>query len=68
MPRPRSLASDARRIAEVCNLANPLAFVQAIILASKLEKTQDRKSESAEAFYQAAFDPENDLDHIPDED
>src|SRR5438105_10225058 len=64
MPRPRSLANDAHRIAEVCNLANPLAFVQAIVLASKLEKIQNRKSESTKEFYQAAFDPENDLDHI----
>ena len=68
MPRSRSLASDAHRIAEVCNLANPLAFVQAIVLASKLEKIQNKKSENAEGFYQAAFDPENDLDHVPDED
>jgi len=68
MPRPRSLASDAQRIAEVCNLANPLAFVQAIVLASKLKKIQNKQSENAEEFYQAAFDLENDLDHIPDED
>jgi hypothetical protein len=66
MPRPKSLASDAHRIAEACNLANPFAFVQTIVLASKLGKTQNRKSE--EEFYQAAFDPENDLDQIPDED
>ena len=66
MPRPKSLASDAHRIAEACNLANPLAFVQTIVLASKLEKTQNRKGE--EEFYQAAFDPESDLDQIPDED
>ena len=66
MPRTKSLARDAHRIAEVCHLANPLAFVQAIILASKLEQFQAKKTE--EEFYQAAFDPENDLDHIPDED
>ena len=66
MPRPKSLTGDAHRIAEACNLANPFAFVQAIVLASKLEKTQNNKDE--EKFYQAAFDPEADLDQIPDED
>jgi hypothetical protein len=66
MPRLKSLASDAHRIAEACNLANPFAFVQAMVLASKLEKTQ--QSKGGEEFYQAAFDPENDLDQIPDKD
>src|SRR5436853_259237 len=58
-PRPRALASDAHRIAEVCKLTNPLAFVQAIVLASKLEEIHNRKNENTEEFYQAAFDPEN---------
>ncbi len=66
MPRLKSFTHDAHRIAEACHLANPFAFVQAIVLASKLEKTQNRRGE--EEFYQAAFDPENDLDQLPDED
>jgi hypothetical protein len=66
MPRAKSLPSDAHRIAEACNLANPFAFVQAIVLATKLEKTQRRKGEAE--FYQAAFDPEDDLDQIPEKD
>ena len=62
MARPRytALTNDSRRIAEACNLKCPLAFVQAMILASKLEQKK-----SGHEFYQAAFDIEVDLDCVP---
>lgn len=65
IPRAASLSSDAHRIAEVCKLRNPFAFVQAMVLASKLES--ELVSSEGEEFYQAAFDPEADLDEIPEE-
>jgi hypothetical protein len=65
LPRPQSFVGDAHRIAEACGLANPLAFVQAMILARSLERTEPKTG--AEGSYQAAFDPEDDLDRIPDE-
>jgi hypothetical protein len=65
MPRTTSLSSDALRIAEACKLGNSFAFIQAMILASKLEN-EFVSTEEGE-FYQAAFDPEVDLDEIPEE-
>ena len=66
IPRAASLSSDALRIAEACKLGNPFGFVQAVVLASKLQT--EVVSNEAEEFYQAAFDPEADLDEIPEED
>ena len=65
LPRPKSFAGDAHRIAEACGLANPLAFVQAMILARSLGRTESPTD--IEEFYQAAFDSEDDLDQPPDE-
>jgi hypothetical protein len=60
LPRAELLASDAHRIAEACNLENPMAFVQAMILAYNLERAQTQAT--VQEFYQAAFDAEEDLD------
>lgn len=60
LPRSRSVAGDAHRIAEACGLANPIAFVQAMILARSLEDTKAQVD--GEQSYQAAFDAEDDLD------
>src|SRR5437868_9339404 len=61
MPRPQSqaLVRDAHRIAESCHLKNPMAFVQAMILAQGLERTTERPA--IQEYYQAAFDEEEDL-------
>ncbi len=58
MPLPRSqlLARDAHRIAEHCKLRNSMAFVQAMLLASNLERAAD--TSAVQEFYQAAFDEE----------
>ena len=64
MPRPGHLSGDAHRIAEACKLNNPFAFVQAMVLASKLANSLS--ATETEEYYQAAFDPEVDLDEIPD--
>jgi hypothetical protein len=63
LPRPQSFAGDAHRIAEACGLANSLAFVQAMILARSLERTESQTD--AEVSYRAAFDQEDDLDQVP---
>ncbi|MEN3336156.1 MAG: hypothetical protein V7641_5521 [Blastocatellia bacterium] len=62
MPRPQSqvLARDAHRIAESCHLKNPIAFVQAMILARSLERTAGRPA--IQEYYQAAFDEEAGLE------
>ena len=59
LPQSSSLACDAHRIAEVCNLKNPMAFAQAMILARSLEHAADNPA--VQEFYQAAFD-EDDLE------
>jgi hypothetical protein len=64
IPRRGHLSSDAHRIAEACKLSNPFAFVQALVLASKLANSLG--ATETEEYYQAAFDPEADLDEIPD--
>lgn len=56
LPRSHALARDAHRIAEHCNLKNPMAFVQAMLLARSLENTAD--TSAVQEFYQAAFDEE----------
>ncbi len=57
LPQSQSLARDAHRIAEICNLSNPLAFVQAILIARNLDQTADNST--VQEFYQAAFDEED---------
>lgn len=65
LPRPELLARDAHRIAEACNLENPMAFVQAMILAHNLERAQAHMT--VREFYQAAFDAAEDLDQSSNE-
>lgn len=60
LPRSESLAGDAHRIAEVCSLKNPMAFVQAMILANNLMQSDSQAP--IEEFYQAAFDADENLD------
>ncbi len=57
LPRASSLAYDTLRIAEVCDLKNPMAFAQAMILARSLEHVADNSA--VQEFYQAAFDEED---------
>lgn len=64
LPRSESLAGDAHRIAEVCSLKNPMAFVQAMILANNLMHATGQAP--IQEFYQAAFDADEDLDRLPD--
>jgi hypothetical protein len=59
LPQSHSLARDAHRIAESCNLKNPMAFVQAMLLARGLESAADHTA--VQEFYQAAFDEEEEL-------
>lgn len=59
LPRPQSLVKDAHRIAEACGLENPMAFVQAMIIANNL--VSERVQAPAQEFYQAAFDADEDL-------
>lgn len=66
MPRTHRLAADANAIAEHCGLGNPLAFVQALVLAAKIRTSSIAKP--AEGQYRAAFDSTEDLDKLPDED
>jgi hypothetical protein len=56
-PRTRSFARDAHRIAETCNLRDPMAFVQAMLIARNLD--QAAGNPDIEGFYQAAFDEED---------
>src|SRR5579859_2587389 len=64
LPREQQFTSDAKRIADVCQLSAPLRFVQAMILARNLVKGQDNRSLRE---YKAAFDDTVDLDDIPSE-
>jgi hypothetical protein len=57
LPKTSSLARDALRIAEICDLKNPMAFAQAMILARSLEHAADNSA--VQEFYQAAFDEED---------
>ena len=59
LPQSQALARDAHRIAESCKLKNPMAFVQAMILARSLERTAAHPA--IQEYYQAAFDEEEDL-------
>jgi hypothetical protein len=81
MPLPRAFqfTRDARRIAEVCRLANPDRFVQALLLARSLIRsaaqgsTADTGQEAAgrlwtsSEYYQAAFDEDKELDEPPED-
>jgi hypothetical protein len=60
LPQSQALARDAHRIAESCHLKNPMAFVQAMILARSLERTTEHPA--IQEYYQAAFDEEEDLE------
>lgn len=64
LPRSQSFANDAHRIAQTCGLANPLAFVQSMMLWRNLEAAEAQTEK--EEFYQAAFDEDSELD-TPDE-
>lgn len=64
MPRSQLFTNDAQRIAESCGLANPFAFVKAMVLARTLEHA--RAQPSVKEIYQAAFDAEDGLDEMPD--
>ena len=66
LPRSNSLSNDAYRIAMDCKLTNPFVFVKVMILANKIEKSN--QSFTTNEFYQAAFDEEEDLDNYPSED
>jgi hypothetical protein len=66
LPRPAQISKDAYRIAETLKLENPIAFVRAMILGSKMEKSVTPFA--SQDYYQAAFDEEDDLDQIPQED
>jgi hypothetical protein len=56
LPQSQALARDAHQIAERCHLKNPMAFVQAMLLAHSLERTADHPA--IQEYYQAAFDEE----------
>ena len=56
-PRAQSVARDAHRIAEICNLKDPMAFVHAMLIARNLDNAADKPV--IEGFYQAAYDEED---------
>lgn len=64
LPREQQFTSDAKRIADACQLSTPLRFVQAMILARNLVRGQDNGSLHG---YKAAFDDTMDLDDVPSE-
>lgn len=64
LPREDTFSSDARRIAEVCQLANPFVFVQQLKLARKL--TDASPASGTGQFYRAAFDAQDGLDRAPE--
>lgn len=66
VPRPDAFSSDARHIAEACQLASPFAFVQQLKLAWNL--TNAPPASGTTQFYQAAFDARDDLDPGPEGD
>ncbi len=72
LPRPNQFTRDAKRIAEACNLTNPSAFVQAMLLARSLGRNQTQEANKSQLVmnnsYQAAYDADEDLDKSPDED
>lgn len=72
LPRPNQFTRDARRIADVCHITNPSAFVQAMLLARGLGRNQDFEANKSQLiarnFYQAAYDADEDLDKPSDED
>jgi hypothetical protein len=77
LPRANQFTKDARRIAEVCHLANPSTFVQALLLVRSFKRSQPASDGdlehtgsqfTARQSYQAAYDADEDLDQLPDED
>jgi len=64
LPRPNSFIKDAQRIANICQVTNPFAFVQALVLARQIG-TADNAAPVNEG-YQAAFDEMPDLDIPPE--
>jgi hypothetical protein len=72
LPRPNQFTKDARRIAESCHLANPSAFVQAMLIARSLERNSASETNKSPLLlngsYQAAYDADEDLDTSLDED
>ena len=65
-PRPESFASDAQYIAEACEASNTFAVVQALITAKSL--MYPIAGSQNKQIYRAAFDPDQTLEIIPDED
>lgn len=65
-PRPERFKSDALAIATACQLTNPFAFVQTLVLARNLSKTPTKEADS-NRYYRAAFDALDQLDEWPDE-
>jgi hypothetical protein len=76
LPRPDHFTEDAQRIALACGLANPLAFMKALLMARGIEKSSTNPSmtnlidsaEHPEQYYIAAFDAQDDLDVLPESD
>ncbi|MBE7433132.1 MAG: hypothetical protein HS100_04400 [Anaerolineales bacterium] len=72
LPRPNQFTKDARRIAESCHLANPSAFVKAMLLARSVERNSSSETNTSPLLmngsYQAAYDADDDLDKPLDED
>jgi len=71
LPRPNQFTRDARRIAEACHLTDPSAFVQAMLLARSFGRNQSQESTASQFVarhsYQAAYDADEDLDKLSDE-
>lgn len=65
LPRPRSFAEDAKRIAEACHLTHSKAFVNTMLLVFKLSNTRSMKG--LRQYYQAAFDDTDELDKPPED-
>lgn len=66
LPRSASFTSDALRMAEACQLSEPMRFVHALVLARSFSLGSGQPE--AQAGYKAALDDIGDLDAEPSDD
>lgn len=62
LPRSDSFTKDAYRMAQECNIQNPLVFVNTLLLAKQLSLSSSLSSSDRNQHYQAALDAGEGLD------
>lgn len=65
LPREKQFTSDAKRMADACQLSESMHFVNVMLLARNLIQTEQQSGLST--GYRAAFDEIDNLDELPDE-